>query len=96
MPFFLIMEYPKAGSDFLTFTYCLKLFNTCRGFVGGFVFVGVVLGLFVCLFFPMDRLKSGPYKYLVHDSYQSVSADQSKRHQTDSVHNWRHIQVLPV
>lgn len=27
------MEYPRAGSDFLTFTYYLKIFDICGDFV---------------------------------------------------------------
>lgn len=34
MPFSLIMEYPRAGSNFLTFTYYLQIFNTHGGFAG--------------------------------------------------------------
>lgn len=74
MPFFLIMEYFRAGSNFLTFTYYLRIFNTCVGFVGeGFHESGGFWGLVVLFFFLMDRLQSGPCKHLVRDTHSSVS-----------------------
>lgn len=77
MPSFLIMEYPRAGSDFLTFTYYLKIFNTCGGFVGGF-FCGCGFG-FVCDFF----FKTGCNQVLASIwymilTYQSVIPGQER------------------
>lgn len=47
MPFSLIMEYPRAGSNFLTFTYYLQIFNTHGGFAGeDFLLCGFGLGFF--------------------------------------------------
>lgn len=53
MPFFLIMEYLRAGSNFLTFTYYLKTFNMCGSFVGGFLWLWFcgVLGFCLVFFF---------------------------------------------
>lgn len=35
MPFSLIMEYSRAGSNFLTFSHYLQICNTHEGFMGG-------------------------------------------------------------
>lgn len=94
MPFSLIMEYPRAGSNFLTFTYYLQIFNTHGGFAGEDFLLCVWFWLRVFL---MDRLQSSPCQYLICDAQLSFTyCTSSKQHQTECAHNWRCPQALPV
>lgn len=83
-PSFLITEYPRAGSNFLTFTYYLKISKTSGDSVMLFFFLSLVKRTGCSQVFAM---------HLVHDFSSCTS---SKRHQIDSVRNWRCTQTLPA
>lgn len=83
MPFSLIMEYPRAGSNFLTFIYYLQVLNTHGGLCRWEFFIVCMV-----LFFLMDRLQSSPCQYLICDTQLLLTyCMSSKKHQTESGHN---------
>lgn len=86
LPFFLIMEYPRAGSDFLTFTYYLKIFDICGDFVMLYFFF-MLNGQFA-----VRSLQVFGMWFWLSVGY----CKSSNRHQIDFVRNWRHAQAVPA
>lgn len=88
LPSFLIMKYPRAGSNFLTFTYYLIIFKTS----------GDSVMVWVAFFFPLlfNGLVTVRSLQCIWYMISTVACMSSEGYQIDSVCNWRCTQTLPA